>query len=653
MSKQIVLRRPVYQKKKATPNKIILVPSTPENQLSDKTGFYLLIIIILTVIAFSPVFINDFLFTWDDSTYITDNLMIRSLDLHSLRQMFTSQIGGTYVPLPLLSYAIEYKFFGYNPLAFHVTNLLIHLCSSLLVFQILRRLRLAPLFATFGALIFGIHPMGVESVVWATERKDLLYSLFYLASLLTYLNYCRKEKHTYYYIGLSYGLFLLALLSKIQAVSLPLVLLLIDYYIGRPLKVKLIAEKIPYFALSLGFGIAGIFILKNVGALKINTLYTLQERFFFGCYAFNAYLIKFVAPFKLSALYPYPALTGQPLPVLYYLSPLTIILLAFAIYKGLKTERAFVFGILFFIFSVVFLLQIFGAGQGFMADRYTKIPYVGLVFITVWYLAQLLLRKKERKGFIFSGMTVFLILFMILTFQRSMIWKNGETLWTDVIDKYPGRDSRPYACRGLYYKTAGIQDKAVADFTTELSIDPNDADILQYRGNIYFGRGKDDSAYSDYIRAIKITRSNALAFANLGAIYVRRNQYDSALINLSKALQMDSSLFTSYANRAVVYGAMGNPEESIRDFKRYLRSKPDDERVMFSIGIIYQNKGEFEESVAWFNKAISVKPDVANYYWIRSQSFRKLGNKSDALKDALKAKDLGMEVPVDYIRSLN
>jgi tetratricopeptide (TPR) repeat protein len=382
-------------------------------------------------------------------------------------------------------------------------------------------------------------------------------------------------------------------------------------------------------------------------------MHTFQERVFFGCYAFDAYLVKFIAPFKLSALYPYPALTGQPLPVLYYLSPLPIAAIAFAVFKSLKSSRAFVFGILFFVFSVIFLLQIFGAGQGFMADRYTKIPYVGLAFLSAWYLWRLASRKPEMKSFIYVCTAAFLVIFMVLTFQRNRIWKNGETLWTDVIEKYPFKDQRPYACRGLYYKTAGVMDKAVADFTTELMIDPHDADILQYRGNIYFGRGRDDSAYSDYIRAIKITQTNALAFANLGAIYIRRNQYDSAMINLSKALHMDSSLFTSYANRAVLYGALGKPDESILDFKRYLRSRPDDEKVMFSIGIAYQNKGEFEESITWFTKAIAKKPDFANYYWLRSQSFRNLGNKHKALQDALKAKELGLSVPSDYIRSLN
>jgi len=570
--------------------------------------------------------------------------------------MFTSQIGGTYVPLPLLSYAIEYKLFGLSPVAFHFTNLLIHLFCTLFVFKILRLFGLKPLFATVGALIYGIHPMGVESVAWATERKDLLYTFFYLASIIAYLTYLKKEQHPskspYIYIGISWGLFLLALFSKIQAVSLPLVLLAIDFYMKRPIKPKLIVEKIPFFVLSLVFGIAGIFILKNIGALKINELYTLQERLFFGAYAFIAYLIKFIAPFKLSALYPYPVKTGVALPIIYYLSPLLIAGLAFTAYRIYQKGRAVVFGILFFTLSVFFLLQIFGAGQGFMADRYTKIPYLGLVFIVGWCTQQYLEKHNTRKVMIFSGLSVILIVFMVLSFQRARVWKNGETLWTDVIEKYPNKESRPYACRGLYYKENDQPEKALKDFSKDLEIDPNDVEILQYRGNIYFSKGKDDSAYADYIRALRIRENNALTFANLGAIYVRRNQNDSALHMLSKALGMDSTLYTSYANRAVVYGNLGRPDESIADFRRYLKSKPEDERVIFSIGMIYFNKGDFKESIEWFNRAIAVKPDFANYHWMRSQAFRQSGNKTDALRDAVRAQDLGLAVPGNYLQSL-
>ena len=652
MDKRIKSRPPVTQKKRTPTEKSAVRKPVAETSLLQNPVFLSAFILILTFIVFLPVFSSKFLTTWDDNSYILDNLMIRSISFQSLRQMFTTQIGGTYVPLPLLSYALEYKLFGLSSIAFHTTNLLIHLFCTFFVFMILRKLGIKPLFAAIGALIFGIHPMGVESVAWVTERKDLLYTFFYLASIIAYLNYLKKEHRPYLDLLISLGLFLLALFSKIQAVSLPLVLLAIDFYMKRPIKPKLVVEKIPFFILSLIFGVAGIFILKNIGALKINELHTLPERIFFGAYTFNAYLIKFIAPFGLSALYPYPAKTGEALPVVYYLSPVLIAVLAFGTWKSYKHGRAIVFGILFFTLSVIFLLQIFGAGQGFMADRYTKIPYIGLIFIVVWWVQQYLEKHPGRKVMAFSILAVVVLLFMVVAFQRTRIWKNGETLWSDVIEKYPNKDSRPYACRGIYYKETDQMDKALKDFTKDLELDPSDVEILQFRGNIYFGKGKDDSAYADYNRAVKIRQDNALTFANLGALYVRRNQPDSAMYNLSKSLEMDTSLYTSYANRAVVYGSMGKPDESAADFKRYLKSKPDDERVIFSIGMIYYNKGDMKESINWFGKAIAIKPDLANYHWVRSLAYKQSGNKAEALTDARQAEKLGMTLPAGYLQSL-
>ncbi len=652
MDKRIKSQPPANQKKRTPVAKPPVTKASQSNALINNPLLLSFVILALTFIVFLPVFTSEFLTTWDDKTYILDNTMIRSITMQSVKEMFSSQVGGTYVPLPLLSYAIEYKLFGYSSVAFHTTNLLIHLFCTLFVFMILRGLHLKPLFAAIGALIFGIHPMGVESVAWVTERKDLLYTFFYLASLIAYLNYLNKKPRSYKYLFISLGLFFLALFSKIQAVSLPLVLLAIDFYMKRPIKINLVIEKIPFFILSLIFGIAGIFILQHVGALKINELHTLSERLFYGAYTYGIYLIKFIAPFGLSALYPYPAKTGELLPVIFYLSPLLVALVAFATYKSYRRGNAIPFGILFFTLSVIFLLQIFGAGQGFMADRYTKIPYVGLVFIVGWWSQQYIEKHQDRKFMVFSILAFFVVFFMILGFQRVRIWKNGETLWTDVITKYPDKDSRPFACRGIYYKEINEPDKALKDFNRDLELDPNDVEIMQFRGNIYFNKGKDDSAYADYNRAVKIRQDNALTFGNLGAIYVRRNQYDSALYNLNKALEMDTTQHFSYANRAVVYGALGMPDKSVSDFKQFLKSNPNDERVLFSIAMIYFNKGEMKESIPWLNRAIAIKPGFANYIWLRSMAYKQLGDKANALSDAIKAKDLGQSVPDDYLQSL-
>jgi tetratricopeptide (TPR) repeat protein len=298
------------------------------------------------------------------------------------------------------------------------------------------------------------------------------------------------------------------------------------------------------------------------------------------------------------------------------------------------------------------MLQIFGAGQGFLADRYVKVPYLGLAFITGWGLEFMQQHLKQKVAVIWLIFAIGAVTFMTLTYQRCGVWKNGETLWTDVIEQYPGKDSRPYSCRGLYYRAAADNDRALADFSRSLGLKRDDPEIMLMRGNIYFEKGKDDSAYYDYIRVLKTSQDNSLAMGNLGAIYVRRNQPDSAVYFLSRSVSLDSSVAVAFANRAVAYDALGKTDESIADFKHYLSFQPDDERVFMSIALAYQKTGRYPESIEWFDKAIARKPGFANYYYFRSQSYKFLGDRTKALSDGLKATELGAPVPTEYIKSL-
>ncbi|MFZ4548006.1 MAG: hypothetical protein ACOYN4_11255 [Bacteroidales bacterium] len=649
MSKRTDLK--IKKPKDIKPVSITKVVSNKNQFLIDKKLLILLVVIII-IISFLPSLYADFIPTWDDNVYITDNPSIKSLNLQNLKTIFSSTVGGSYVPLPILTFAIEYHFWGLNPLPYHISNLFLHLIGVVLVFQILCFLKLRPIFAAAAALLYGIHPMGVESVAWVTERKDLLYSGFYFGSILIYLIYIRSNMKRKILLFYSLILFVLSLFSKIQAVSLPLVLIAIDYYFERPLTLRSALEKTTYFILSLIFGISGIVILKDVGALQVNEIFSFTERLLFGTYALSAYLLKFFVPITLSALHPYPISTGNPMPILYYLSPIFILLVGFVLYRTSFKTRSVVFGALFFLFSIIFMLQIFGAGQGFLADRFTKVPYLGLVFIAGWGLERIQTKFKTWMPLIWLSFGIYVLVLGASTYRRCEVWKNGGTLWTDVINKYPNKDARPYGCRGLYYQTKNETDKALSDMNISLELDKSDLELTIMRGNIYFEKGMDEQAYQDYIHVVKQNTEDPLAFGNLGAIYVRKNQFDSAIIYLNKALELDSSIAIAYANRAVAFGGLGNTIESIGDFKNYLKLKPNDEKVLASIAVAYQSMGRFQESIVWIGKAITNKPDFGNYYYIRSQIHNIMNKKDLALADAIKARSLGVVISQEYIKTL-
>jgi tetratricopeptide (TPR) repeat protein len=636
----------------------------PKKQTQDKgllhnRNLLLSLVLIITFIVFLPTLSADFIETWDDGVYVTDNTTIIDLKWQNLKAFFTEPQNGTYVPLPMLSFALEYKVFGLNPLPFHLNNLLLHLLCTAFAFYILRLLRLPVRYAALGALLFGIHPMRVETVAWVTERKDLLFSVFYLGAIITYIKFILSEKGKLRYFTMTLVLFVFSLFSKIQAVSLPLALLLLDYYLDRPLKMKLIWEKIPFFALSLGFGILGYFILQQAGSLEINEKFSLFERILFGLFSLSAYLLKLFAPLNLSAFYPYPIKPGESMPFLYYLAPLFLLLLAALVYLSAKKTKAVVFGSLFFLVNIMFLLQILGAGQGYQADRFTYIPYLGLFFLAAWAAQHYTERSKAAQPLLIVLVVGFSVFFAAATYARSGVWKNSLSLWTDVIEKYPGKIATAYSNRASSYRKAKQPDLALADYNVAISLDRRDGTSRMNRGNIHFDAGRDSLAFQDYRAALllKMNKNKEQTeihklYGNLGAIYGRRGVYDSAFYYLDLSLATDSTFAAAWMNRGLTNEVMGRWENAIADFSRYLRYNPDDEKVHSDIGVCYQNLGKFRESLYHFDRCVALKPATGFYYLNRSYSYNALKETDKARQDALKARELGHQVPPAYLQYL-
>ncbi len=615
----------------------------------------LFLVLLVTLLAFVPSVNNEMIDTWDDGVYVTDNMTIRDLNAQNLKIMFTTSVNGTYVPIPLISFAIDYQLFKLNPKPYHIENLILHLICTLLVYLIFRKLKLKTLYAAFAALLFGIHPMRVESVAWITERKDLLFSIFYLSALLSYESYIRKEKGKFRYALLTLVFFILSLFSKIQAVTLPLSLLLLDYLEGRELKLRLLLEKVPHFILSLVFGIFGIFFLEKTGSLEINVTYGLIDRIFFGLHSLTIYLQKFIFPYPLSVFYPYPMSPGEKLPLIYYLSPVVLVALAVLVFLTRKKTRTVIFGSLFFLFNIMFLLQILGAGQAYMADRFTYIPYIGLFFLLAWGAQKLVDRPFSGKAAIFALMVVIPAILFSMTHSRCQDWKSSETLWSDVIGKFPGKIPTAYANRASFYRKAGEWEKAITDYDVAIRLDPKNAVSIMNRGNLYFDKGKYDTAYNDYQKAMRrkgLGNDLNKLYANLGAIYGIRKNNDSALYYLDQSIRIDSTFPNAYLNRGLIHEAMRENRKAIADYLKYLSMKPEDDRVYTSIGVNYQIMKDYRESIPWFTEGINRNPKAGIHYANRAISYQVLGEIGKAREDARKAMELGSQVPPDLLAKI-
>ncbi len=604
-------------------------------------------LITVTFISFSPSLKNGFIPTWDDNVYVTGNTMIRHLDAGSLKEMFTTTVNGTYVPLPLVFFAVEYALFGLNPLPYHLLSLLLHLLCTLAVFYFLRQMKVKSIYSVFGALLFAIHPMHVESVAWITELKDLLFGLFYLCSLIFYTRYIQAGEGKGKFMALSLACFVLSLFSKIQAVSLPLSLMLIDYFFERPFKLRLLLEKVPFFVLSLCFGIGGVLAIQSQGGLDFSGTFSLFQRVLLGLYALSAYIVKFLAPVHLSALYPFPA-AGSSLPWIYYLTPLFLLLLGFMVYRSARYTRAVVFGSLFFVVNIMFVLQIVSVGTAFMADRFTYIPYLGFAFIAAWALEKAVNSKKGLTFRLASAVSIIALFFIFLTYDRCRIWLNGETLWTDVIEKYPGESSRPYSNRSVLYNEAGQWEKTISDCTRAISIDPNDAIAFSNRGVAFANIGEWDRAMSDCSRAIEINPEFGNAWSNRGNVFFGLKNWPKAVEDYTRAIAINPNDGNAWANRGIALGNLGDYNKAIEGLTKAIEIDPGNAKAYSNRGSVFVSHKELTKALADYTSAIALDPNYANAYFNRGTVYGDLAQWDKALADFSAAIKINPDMQAAY-----
>jgi len=583
----------------------------------------LIVILIITTLAFLPSLSNQFIKTWDDNVYITDNSLITHLNWESIKECFTTQKNGTYVPLPLLSWAVEFKLFGLNPFPYHLNNLLLHLLCTSLVFFFFRLLRIPLIYASIGALLFGIHPMHVESVVWISERKDLLFSVFYLGSLITYIKFILSENKKRLYFLLTLLFFALSLFSKIQAVSLPLTLFLIDYWFERPLKLKILYEKIPFLILSIIFGLGGYFLLQNQGGIESHDPYPLFERILIGAYSFSTYLIKFIVPINLSCHYPYPVTPGAIVPFIFYLNPLLLLGLAILVFLTAKTTKAIIFGSLFFLVNLIFLLQIVRAGEAYQADRFSYISYIGLIFLVIWTGHKFAIHNNANRRFLAILAMVVFTFFFTSSYARCKIWKDSLTLWTDVIRNY---DNAPVAFdnRGVAYGELGQWEKTIPDFTRATAIDQNYAKAYYDRGVAYSNLGQWEKAIDDFSRTIEVDPKYTDAYSNRGNAYSKLGYFEKASADFSSTISIDPRYAIGYYNRGNAHSNLAQWNEAIEDYSKAIAIDPNYSLAYSNRGAVYGNLGQFDKAIIDFSKAIDIDPSNLNAYSNREAAYRRL-----------------------------
>lgn len=603
----------------------------------------LLAILTLAFLCYSPNLNNDFV-NWDDSENIYDNDLITDLNNENFwdlsAEIFKTDIIGGYNPLTNWTFLVEHKIFGIdNPEYWHFNNILLHLISCSFVFWIGFRMKLGLFGTSLLTVLFAIHPMRVESVAWVTERKDVLFGAFYLASVFYYIKGKQEGFRTQHYIIIGIC-FILSLFSKIQAVILPVSLVLIDYYFSEDAKLKVshVLKKWPLFLLSLGFGLLGVFLLADEGSTDLS--YSGSSRLFIGSYSLAIYYIKSLIPYRLSPLYAYPASLNW----IFYLSIVSFIMTAYALWFSYTKKHKHIFwGLAFFVVNIIMLLQILGAGHGFLADRFTYIPYLGLFFIYAWYLEKLIKQKQRFKVPIYLFTFAICTFYSVMCFTQNTIWKNSETLWTHVLKYYPTADT-PWANRAQYYRDNGKVKEALFDFSQYIKLQPEEPEAYNSKARLYFNFQEKDSlikALDNFSKAIELNANNSEYLVNRGSTYAKLNQKEKAILDFDQAEKIDPDYPNIYFNRFQLYNSMENWEKALQDIDSYLKLNPHNAKLWLEKARLHMILKQFEEWLNASDNAISREPKNGLIYYERGRGFHYFNKAIEARTAMQEALDLG------------
>ncbi len=609
---------------------------------------WLSVILIVTCIAFSPSIKNDFT-NWDDPAYILNNPLLTDFP-SSITIIFSSIVCSNYHPLTVLSNALEYKIWGLNPTPFHVNNVILHLLNTLLVFWFIFLLSGKKIEVAFiVSLFFGIHPMHVESVVWVSERKDVLYTFFFIGALIAYYYYLHKAKNKLLSYLFVFVLFLLSLLSKVAAVTFPLILFLVDIYSDRKFNKWVFIEKIPFFICALVFGIVAVEAQASTKAFAEQGVFTLPQRFMFANYGLLAYIVKLFLPLNLSAFYPYPSLLNHPLPVIFYVAPVIVLLLGVGIYKSIKHTKIILFGFLFYLTTIALTLQFISVGSALMADRYSYIPYIGLLFMIGMGYSYL---HNKKDFFIYKYLSVVILflyagIFSYLTFNRCKVWKNSETLWTDVINKHPDA-ALAYKNRGKYYADKKKYDLALLDCNIYISLKKDDPRIYSNRGIIYSMMEKYDKAIEDYTTALTMEPGLLKAFQNRGFAYLKQGDFQKTIDDYNEVIKQTPNDADAFSYRATANFNLKNYDAAIGDFNKSIEFKPDNPNTYYNRGVLRYELKQYALAIEDYNKALSLNARLPEVYNNSGFTKNSTGDFQGAIQDFDKALSLDSLLATAY-----
>ncbi|MFN6037828.1 MAG: tetratricopeptide repeat protein [Bacteroidota bacterium] len=593
--------------------------------------------LIVSVFIFYPAFQSDFI-PWDDKEYIVENKDIQSLSFKNIGSIFSNSYIGNYHPITMMSFAFDYFFFGEKATGYHLHNLLLHLLNGILVYLLLKNIFKNPISSFIGSVLFLIHPVQSETVMWIAERKNLLFVFYFLLSLLNYWKFLESNQKKYYWFTLVF--FILSCLSKATAVTLPLVLVLIDFFKEKKLISKFQINKIPFFLISLVLGLLAIHFQKKDGFINNEHDFGILQNSLFASYALMIYIGKFLFPMQLSTYYPYPIADN----ILVWISTgFSLLTLASLYLFWKKNYRLFVFGSLFFLINIFPMLQWIPFGKVLVAERYNYLPILGLIVFIIFLAEWILKRKPKLKPVFFAIVPLMLLWFGSSAFTRNKTWKNSIVFYNDILKKFPESEIILNSL-GAEYMIAGDYVEAHELYQKAKNINPRNYSIYYNEGLTWLKQGETEKAFQSFSECLDITPYHKAYFAR-ASILEQTGQYKKAIDDLDAVINSKPEFAKAYHLRGLCKEKSGRLDEARADYQSAVELDPKEALFHLNLGIAIAKKGDTEKAIRAFDTAIELKPDYAQAYF--SRAIAKYNSKENPCEDLKSATKLGLREAED------
>jgi protein O-mannosyl-transferase len=561
-------------------------------------------ILVFTAVVYWPSLSNGWT-NWDDPAYVTDNP-----DIGSYSTLATKEVAGNFHPLTMWTLAFDHHAVGSkmpDPAPYHRTNLWLHLLNTALTFLLIRRLRATWWVAGFVALIFAIHPMHVESVAWVSGRKDLLFSAFFLGGLLFFVKKRVKAELNLSDWAVVVVCFVLSCLSKPAAIVFPFIVLLTDWYLRPEGRRNWIAYG-AMVAISAVFSVITLQYQRHVGAVVEDGYFSLVQRTLFAAYGFMIYLWKLVFPSQLSAFHPAPDRTVVLGGNFYAALAGAAGVLGAVVWAWIKGWRTWFYGLAFYAVMLALVLGFVKVGSALFAERYTYLAYTGLLLAIGIWGERFALRGSGQKLGILAASVVFVAFFTLKTREQIGAWRDGETLWSQIIALYP--QDNTYSYRGYLRYQNSQWEKALEDFDKAYAIQPNSETTVHIRALCLQKTGKNKeawAAFSEYEQkfppkpAVQIAAAECLLALNRPDEAIAR--FEQALAAqpqnaLSKALALNPKYLPALNNRGACRLLTNNWQGSVDDLTQSLALNANQPQMYDYRARAYEQLGRKAEAAA-------------------------------------------------------